>query len=97
MNEKQCSICGSMFRLKAMVGEKCKNCAEKHPDVKSKQELVDAKKREFIAELINEKTMRQMVYDILEEAGIKREKCDCGELYFKRSPAQKKCPTCSKK
>lgn len=95
MIEEKCCICEASFRPSAMIGNKCKSCHEKHPDLKGKEELQKEAKTKFIAELINEEVMKRMVYDILEEAGIKREKCSkCEKLYFKRSPAQKVCSDC---
>lgn len=97
MNERKCVLCEATFREKAMVGDKCKKCHEKRPDVKSKEELREKNKRDFIAELINEGTIQQMIYDTLEDAGLKREVCDCGNKFFKRSPSQKQCKTCAAK
>jgi uncharacterized OB-fold protein len=39
-----------------------------------------------------------MIYEILEEANLKRVKCEkCGKLFFKRGPAQKFCLDCKNK
>lgn len=91
-----CVICEANFRAKAMVGNKCKRCASEHPDANSREEIKLPNQER--ARLLNEPVVREIVYEILESAGIKRKKCEkCGKLFFAKSPAAKQCDACRTK
>jgi len=92
----ECKVCENRFRPEALVGGICKPCRKKYPGIDSKEELKSINTK-IVAESLNEKKVRTIVYEILEEAGIKRAKCACGRLFFKRSPAQKQCEICKNK
>lgn len=88
-----CVICGAGFRPNAMKGTKCIACAEKYPGAESAAEVRQANKPK--AETLTDVTVKKMIYAILEEAGIRRYKCEnCKNLYFRTSPAQKVCKVC---
>ena len=95
-DESRCVICEAYFRPNVMVGDKCKPCNEKYPKAHSREDVkIDNKNR---AKTLTDVTVREMIYEVLEEAGLKRAKCEkCGKLYFKSSPAQKQCSDCAKK
>ena len=91
-----CKICGAGFRPSAMLGNKCVTCAKKYPGVESAAELRQANKPK--AETLTDVTVRKMIYEVMEEAGFVRHKCDkCGSLFFKTSPAMKQCKICREK
>lgn len=95
-DESRCIICEAYFRPNAMVGDKCVVCAELYPKARSKEEArVTFKPR---AKTLSDETVKEMIYEILEEAGIKRFECEhCRTLFFKTSPAQKQCKACADK
>jgi hypothetical protein len=93
VEESICCICEANFRSDVMVGNKCMICHELYPKANSKQEAREPSKSK--AEVMSDKVVREMIYEVLEEANIKRFKCDkCGKLYFKTSPAQRQCAKC---
>lgn len=93
MEDKRCVICEGSFRLNAMEGEKCKSCAELYPKAKTREDIKMNKKP--VAKTLSEETVREIIYEVLEEANLKRVKCEkCGKLYYRTSPAQKVCPDC---
>jgi len=95
VEEKQCILCEGYFRVGAMEGDKCNLCAGLYPNAKTKDDIKVKTKNE--AKTLSDETVREIVYEILEEANLKRVKCDkCGKLYFRTSPAQKNCPDCRK-
>jgi len=76
-----------------MISNKCKECHKAHPNAKSREEVLVVNKNK--ARTLSEEVVKEIVYNILEDAGIKRVSCDkCGNLFFKRSPAQKQCSKC---
>ncbi len=93
MEEVRCVICEAYFRSNAMVGDKCTKCNDLYPDAKTKEDIkVETKDK---AKTLSEETVKEIVYSILEDANLKRVKCDkCGKLFFKTSPAQKYCNDC---
>jgi len=99
--ESVCPICEAGFRNDAMVPNNagvlvCKLCAKEHPDAKTRKDVVVDPLRK--ARSLTEDVCREIVYEILEEANISRTECsECGELFFRRSPAQKICPKCRAK
>lgn len=96
MDEQRCVLCEAYFRANAMVGEKCSNCDSLYPNAKTKEDIKVKFKNK--AETLTESRVKEIVYDILEEANIKRVECDkCNKLFFRQSPAQKQCPTCKSK
>lgn len=96
MEEARCPICEGYFRTSAMEGDKCKLCAVLYPKAKTKEDIKSNKKP--VAKTLTEETVREIIYEVLEEANLKRVKCEqCGKLYFRTSPAQKVCPSCRDK
>ena len=92
----KCTICESEFYVEALKDGKCDFCNARFPGVKDRAELL--KQRE---EIQNKKfntgnmdnIITKKVDEILKDYGI-LQKCDCGNLYFKTSPAKKTCGAC---
>jgi len=96
MDDPQCVICKASFRPEAMVGQKCKNCNGLYPDAETLEDIKDPNKER--ARLLNEPVIKEIIYEILAEAGICRVRCEkCKRLFFKKSPAQKFCDACKSK
>jgi len=96
MEENRCVICEAYFRANAMEGDKCKQCAGLYPNAKTKEDILV--KPKIKGKTLSEETVREIIYEVLEEANLKRVKCEnCGKLYFRTSPAQKICPVCRAK
>ena len=94
MEEKQCVLCNAYFRPSAMVDGKCPACQALYPGIRSRDELL-RKNTPVRARTLTEETVRDIVYSTLEEAGIKRKKCEkCGTFFFANSPAAKFCNSC---
>lgn len=94
--ELTCAICEANFRPRAMVGNKCTRCATEHPDANSRDEIKMPNQER--ARLLNEPVVKEIVYEVLESAGIKRKRCEkCGALFFAKSPAAKQCDVCRSK
>ena len=92
----KCVICQANFRPATMVGNKCKTCNGLYPDAETLEDIKDLNKER--ARLLNEPVIRQIIYEILADAGIKRKRCeDCKALFFPRSPAAKFCDNCRPK
>lgn len=93
MKDEQCVICKADFRSEAMIGKKCKTCAGLYPDADSVEDI--KKPNQERARLLNEPVIRDIVYEILAEAGIVRKRCEtCKAKFFSKSPAQKFCNNC---
>lgn len=96
MEEAKCDICEQLFYSHAMKDGKCSLCAELYPKAKTKEDIKQNTKPK--ARTLSDEVVREIVYEILEEANLKRVKCEqCGKLYFRTSPAQKSCPACRNK
>lgn len=94
MEDKQCKICKASFLPQAMIGEKCKQCNGLYPDAESLEDIADPNKER--AHLLNEKAIKELIYEVLESAGICRIRCQtCRKLFFRKSPAAKFCVDCS--
>ena len=94
--ETTCKICDAGFRASAMVGDKCELCDSLYPKAKTKEDIKTKFKNK--AETLTEGRVKDLVYEILEEANIKRVECEkCGKLYYRTSPAQKTCRVCKSK
>ncbi|HEC66925.1 MAG TPA: hypothetical protein ENI23_16745 [bacterium] len=94
--ELTCVICEADFRANVMVGNKCSQCSELYPKAKTKEEVTIKSKNK--AETLTEKRVKELVYEILEEANLRRVDCDkCKKPYFRTSPAQKMCKICKAK
>lgn len=93
MEDKQCCICQANYLPQAMIGNKCKDCDGLYPDAKTLEDIADPNKER--ARLLNEPVIREIIYDILAEAGIVRKRCEtCQKKFFPKSPAQKFCSVC---
>lgn len=91
-----CKICEAGFRESDMTGGKCHLCNELYPKAKTKEDIKVKFKNK--AETLSEERVKDLVYEILEEANLKRVKCEkCEKLYFRTSPAQKVCKECKAK
>lgn len=95
-SEERCVVCEAYFRPEVMVGDKCKPCNQLYPNAHNKEDVKVNNKGKI--KTLTDVTVREMIYEVLEEAGLKRVNCEkCSKLYFKTSPAQKQCPDCAKK
>ena len=93
MEEQRCILCEANFRSSAMVGEKCVVCNAAYPNAKTKEGIKVKSKNK--AKTLSEETVKEIIYDILEEANLKRVVCDkCNKKFFRNSPAQKVCVNC---
>lgn len=92
----RCVICQADFRPGTLVEGKCTVCTGLYPDATCLDDIKDPNKER--AHLMNEPVIREIIYEILEEAGLKRKRCeDCKKLFFPRSPASKFCDSCRPK
>lgn len=97
MDEQRCNLCEAYFRSSAMVDGKCPVCHSMYPTIKTREEL-KLRNSPIKSQTLTDKVVQQMIYDTLEEAGIKRFECEkCRSLFFKVSPAQKQCQRCREK
>ena len=94
--DAKCVICQANFAQGAMVGEKCKACEGLYPDATCLEDIANPNQER--ARLLNEPVIREIIYEILGEAGIRRKRCEgCRKLFFPRSPAAKFCDACRPK
>ena len=96
--EIKCVYCLADFKSEANLNEhgKCEMCEKLHPGVKNKDELKkNPEEKENEGRFKN--IVTKQINEMLSEYGI-LSKCDCGEFFYKRSPAQKRCgkDTCTK-
>ena len=92
----RCVICQADFRADSLKAGKCVVCAVAYPDASCLEDIKDPNKER--AHLMNEPVIREIIYEILAEAGLKRKRCeDCKKLFFPRSPAAKFCDSCRPK
>ena len=92
----RCVICGADFRPEGLKAGKCITCTGLYPDATCLEDIKDPNKER--AHLMNEPVIREIIYEILAEAGLKRKRCEtCKTLFFPRSPAAKFCDTCRPK
>lgn len=94
MDRERCEFCKADFRPGIIKHGKCPECEKDFPGVDSMKEWKD-KQNPALKE--NEAALRKSVVRILHETlgelGI-LSCCECGETFYKRSPAQKKCGRC---
>jgi len=97
--ENVCKICGGGFREGTLVNGKCPICVVDYPDANSLVEaMVQTGKKEDIHVNLTQERVREIVYEILSDAGIKRVACEkCKKLFYKISPAQRQCEKCKDK
>lgn len=94
--DAKCVICQANFGQAAMVGTKCKACEGLYPDATCLEDIANPNKER--ARLLNEPVIREIIYEILTEAGITRVRCEkCKKLFFKKSPAARFCDVCRPK
>lgn len=94
LDEGTCVLCESTFRPEGMTGNKCNKCNGLHPDVNSRQELLEKQdnNKDQRGRLLTEDVVRTLVYEILEGFGMKRKVCEaCGTKFPAKSPAAKYC------
>lgn len=96
--EIKCTICEADFRPNVIVElpagvPKCPLCVEKFPGALTKAEVQVTAKNQ--AENMTEARVRAIGYEILEEAGLVRHKCEkCHALFFRCKPMQVLCKAC---
>lgn len=94
----KCALCDADFRPNVMVElpagvPKCPPCAKEFPTALSRAEIQVKTKNK--AETFTKEQAKEIVYEILAEANIKRHKCEtCGALFFRHKPMQKLCSKC---
>lgn len=98
MDEVKCTLCQADFRASAIEEvpagvPKCPECVREHPKALTRSEiLVHAKN---VAANLSEPRVRVIIYEILEEAGLHRHKCEkCPAMFFRRKPTQTTCEKC---
>lgn len=94
VDEIKCAFCGQNFRPTALDEKgKCEFCRRKYPDAESPDDIKKKsnEEKEHESKLVN--IVAKQVDDILSNYGILKT-CICGQLYYKRSPAQKSCGKC---
>lgn len=94
MEIESCKFCKNEF-YKGTLDEngKCDRCRLVYPNLQSPDEIKvekTAEDKENEGRLMN--VIERQVNDMLEEYGL-LERCVCGKLFHKRSPAQKYCGT----
>ncbi len=90
-----CKICEASFRPEAMVEEKCISCDSLYPEAQTREDIKINNKNK--SETLTTNLVRDIVYEILEEANIVRHPCEeCKKPFFRRSPAAKYCLKCKK-
>ena len=96
MNVERCKLCDAEFRAEYLKDGKCEVCTKKYPGMSSKEDIKrekdeDAKENEGRLKNIIDKQLDER----LKEYGILHT-CECGQLFYKTSPAKKKCGQCGK-
>jgi len=94
-----CPICKCNFEPQEAGQEKCSRCGREHPNEHSIEEVIakDNPAREQHQRLTEDR-VKILIYEVLSEAEINRESCEtCKKLFFKRSPAQRRCRACIEK
>lgn len=88
-----CRICEASFRPEAMAGEKCLSCESLYPKAQTRDDIkLDVKNK---SETLTTDLVKKLIYEILEDANLKRHECEkCKKLYFRTSPAMKYCLKC---
>jgi Zn finger protein HypA/HybF involved in hydrogenase expression len=98
MRTGTCVVCEGEFLAEKMVGEKCDSCHVRFPRIKNKKELEERREAEDNAFNAGsfESRVKALVEGKLQDYGILI-KCECGNSFYKKSPAQKKCGKCGDK
>ena len=96
MEENKCTVCLSDgFKSGTLEDGVCGQCKKLWPGAKKPEDRNKKKKPEVES---YETTVKELVTNevnsLLESFGILHRCLGCGNLYFKRSPAQKKCDLC---
>ena len=95
LDENKCAVCEAEFGAGHLTEGVCLDCKTLYPGAKTKEDLKKEKAPDvqshetYITDLVT-----KQVNELLESFGILH-RCDtCGNLYFRRSPAQKICGIC---
>lgn len=97
MEENKCAVCLSEgFKSGALDKDSvCTVCNKLWPGAKTPDDRNKKKKPEVESyETTVKELVTKQVNELLESFGILHRCLGCGSLYFKRSPAQKKCNLC---
>ena len=98
MNEEnKCAVCLSEGFKSGTLDKNnvCTMCNKLWPGAKKPEDRNKKKKPEVEShETETKELVIKQVNELLESFGILHRCLDCGNLYFKRSPAQKKCNVC---
>lgn len=98
MDEVKCTLCQADFRASAIEEvpagvPKCPQCVRDYPGALTRAEILVENKNE--AESLSEARVKVIVYEILEEAGLVRHKCEkCHAMFFRRKTMQVTCEKC---
>lgn len=96
--EGSCSFCGNDFRIEALQGGKCPSCAVNYKGFNTLEEYQRKNQPRIKSQLMNEDSIREMIYEILAEFGFERKLCEkCGKTFSPKSPAAKQCDECRAK
>jgi hypothetical protein len=97
MEKIRCGICKCDFAPKTVDDKTCVLCAKEHPGKTTLEDVLNQNRPKPPAYVAKEDVV-EIVYAVLETAGIKRKECEkCGALFFPKSPAQKQCSDCKDK
>lgn len=96
MEEDKCTVCLSEgFKSGLLEDGVCFMCRKLWPGAKTPDDRNKKKKPEVEShETQTKELVTKQVNELLESFGILHRCLDCGNLYYKRSPAQKKCDLC---
>lgn len=92
MESVQCKVCGMDFRESSLSDGKCELCITMYPNCNSREEACGILPDEDID---MDATIKEVIDNRLLELGLVSE-CECGSLFYKRSPAHKRCKDCQK-
>jgi len=98
MEENKCAVCLSEGFKSGALDENnvCGMCNKLWPGAKTPDDRNKKKKPEVEShENIVKELVTKQVNELLESFGILHRCLGCGNLFYKRSPAQKKCGNCN--
>lgn len=89
MEEYKCAVCKADFKAGHLVGGTCEVCKKLYPGVSTKDELKKAPEDKEEEKKL-QATIQTEINKLLEGYGLVQ-KCVCGNLFHRRSPAQRSC------
>ncbi|NIT58967.1 MAG: hypothetical protein GWN00_22905 [Aliifodinibius sp.] len=93
MELEHCAVCEAEFKPGYLNGEPCEVCKKLFPGAKTKEDKHKNKKPEVEK---HEVDVKKIVEETLINYGILIA-CECGNYFYRKSPAQKQCSECKNK